>query len=40
MEGIEKQQKESEKQLENLFNSLMQKAFKGELVWVVRGLKS
>jgi len=32
MEGIEKQQKESEKQLENLFNSLMQKAFKGELV--------
>ncbi len=31
-ESLRAKQKESEKELENLFNSLMQKAFKGELV--------
>ncbi len=29
--GLTAKQRESEKELENLFNSLMQKAFKGEL---------
>ncbi len=32
VESLRTKQKESEKELENLFNSLMQKAFKGELV--------
>lgn len=32
LEKIKENQKESEKELDNLFNSLMQKAFKGELV--------
>ncbi len=32
VEVLKKKQKESEKELENLFSSLMQKAFKGELV--------
>jgi type I restriction enzyme S subunit len=31
-EALKEKQKESEKELDNLFNSLMQKAFKGELV--------
>jgi len=30
-EALKEKQKESKQELENLFNSLMQKAFKGEL---------
>ena len=32
VEGLRAKQRESEKELENLFNALMQKAFRGELV--------
>ncbi len=31
MKGLRRKQRESEHELENLFNSLMQRAFEGEL---------
>jgi len=32
VEAIKEQQKQSKEEIDNLFNALMQKAFKGELV--------
>jgi type I restriction enzyme S subunit len=35
VEGLRAKQRESEKELENLFGSLMQRAFKGRARWIM-----